>query len=57
MIIHCLTCGKSVSSNHLACPYCKSEITDLCLEANGIEVKAKAMDKLKVSFLHALARR
>lgn len=57
MIIHCLTCGKSVSSNHLACPYCKSEITDLCLEANGMEVKAKAMEKLKVSFLHALARR
>lgn len=40
MIIHCLACGKAVSSQTLCCPYCYSEITSLTLEKNGIEEKA-----------------
>lgn len=57
MIIHCLTCGKSISSNILACPYCKAEVTVFTLESNGIEQKERVMEKLKLGFLHALAKK
>ncbi|MBT3865237.1 hypothetical protein HOF67_04385 [Candidatus Peregrinibacteria bacterium] len=57
MVIHCLTCGKSISSRQLACPYCKAEVTDLTLGANGIEYKEKISEKVKIGFLHALARK
>lgn len=51
MIIHCLPCGKAVSSNSLCCPYCYSEISDLTLEANGIMEKAKLTEKLREMML------
>ena len=57
MIIHCLSCGKSVSSHQLACPYCKSEISDMTLEANGIQARSKVAERVKINFLHALARK
>lgn len=40
MIIHCLSCGKSISSHGLACPYCYCEVTDITFELNGIEEKS-----------------
>lgn len=55
MIIHCLSCGKAVSSNTFNCPYCYSEITGLTLEMNGIEEKAKFKEKVRdliVQFVH-----
>lgn len=39
MIIHCLTCGKCISSRVSNCAYCTAEVTDLTLEMNGIEVE------------------
>jgi len=57
MIIHCLACGKCVSSHQLACPYCKAEITDTVLETNGVEMKPRMAEKIKMGFLQALARR
>lgn len=47
MIIHCLGCGKSVSSKSHNCPYCFSEITDLTLELNGIETKLKFKERMR----------
>jgi uncharacterized OB-fold protein len=55
MIIHCLSCGKAVSSNSLGCPYCHSEITSLTLEMNGIEEKVRFKEKVRdlvVQFVH-----
>lgn len=55
MIIHCLSCGKAVSSNSLSCPYCYSEINSLTLEMNGIEEKTKLKEKVRnliVQFVH-----
>ncbi|MFA5947733.1 MAG: hypothetical protein WC806_02055 [Candidatus Gracilibacteria bacterium] len=45
MIIHCLTCGKSVSSHHFKCPYCCAEISEITMEANGIELKENTKEK------------
>lgn len=55
MIIHCLSCGKAVSSRPLCCPYCYSEITPLTLEMNGLQEKAKLKEKaidLVLQFVH-----
>ena len=47
MIIHCLACGKSVSSNSHRCPYCMIDINQLALEANGIENTENLKDRVK----------
>lgn len=47
MIIHCLTCGKSISSHGHSCPYCCSQLTDLTLEINGIEDRSNFKAKMK----------
>lgn len=47
MIIHCLSCGKSISSKGLTCPYCFSEITDLTFELNGIQEKTKLKERMR----------
>jgi uncharacterized OB-fold protein len=47
MIIHCLSCGKSISSLSHHCPYCTSEITQFTMELNGIEEKAKFKERMK----------
>lgn len=47
MIIHCLSCGKSISSNGHNCPYCLAHFTDLTLAMNGIEEKANLREKMK----------
>lgn len=55
MIIHCLSCGKAVSSNGLCCPYCYSEISPLTLEMNGLAEKTKLSEKVKdlaLQFVH-----
>lgn len=55
MIIHCLSCGKAVSSHGLCCPYCYSEISQVTLEMNGLEEKAKLKEKMKdlvLQFVH-----
>lgn len=41
MIIHCLSCGKSTSTNLHRCPYCCSEISETTLELNGVQCKEK----------------
>jgi len=57
MIIHCLACGKSISSHQLACPYCKAEVGDFTLQANGIAIKSKTAERIKIGFLQALAHK
>lgn len=55
MIIHCLSCGKAVSSKSLCCPYCYSEITNITLEMNGIKEDTKIKEKVKglmVQYVH-----
>lgn len=55
MIIHCLSCGKSVSTNSHSCPYCFCEITDITLEMNGIQEKVNFKDKVRdlvLNFVH-----
>lgn len=55
MIIHCLSCGKSVSSHSFKCPYCLAEINGFTLEMNGIEGKGKLKEKmleLVLGFVH-----
>ncbi len=55
MIIHCLSCGKSVSSHSHACPYCFCEISDITLEMNGIETKSKIKERMRdlvLNFVH-----
>jgi len=47
MIIHCLSCGKTTSSNLHRCPYCVAEISNLTLELNGIEEKTGLSDKVR----------
>jgi len=39
MIIHCLSCGKCISSHGYKCPYCTAEISELTLERNGINIE------------------
>lgn len=56
MIIHCLACGKPISSNGHNCPYCYSEISEITLEMNGIEEKSRMrerfLDLLTLGFTH-----
>lgn len=55
MIINCLSCGKSVSSNCHDCPYCRCEISDLTLELNGVVTKSNLKEKvlnLVLNFVH-----
>ncbi|MFA6991845.1 MAG: hypothetical protein WC269_01005 [Candidatus Gracilibacteria bacterium] len=46
MIIHCISCGKAISSEINNCPYCTSEITEFTLEVNGHEEKKKIKEKM-----------
>jgi RNA polymerase subunit RPABC4/transcription elongation factor Spt4 len=46
MIIHCLDCGKSVSSKSHSCPYCFSEISELTRELNGLAEKVNFKEKM-----------
>ncbi len=46
MIIHCLDCGKSVSSKSHSCPYCFSEISELTKELNGLGEKVNLKEKV-----------
>lgn len=41
MIIHCLECGKSVSSKMNKCPFCITSICTKTLQVNGIREEAK----------------
>ncbi len=55
MIIHCLSCGKAVSSHSLSCPYCFSEISNITLEMNGLEEKRQLKEKVRdlvLQFVH-----
>lgn len=47
MIIHCLSCGKAISSQLCNCPYCYTEITDLTKELNGIVEKEDIKERMK----------
>ena len=47
MIIHCLSCGKSISSHGHNCPYCLSQVNELTLELNGIQEKPGFKEKMK----------
>ena len=47
MIIHCLSCGKSISSNGHNCPYCFAQMTEVTLELNGIEEKVNFKERVK----------
>lgn len=48
MIIHCLSCGKSVSSNSFKCPYCLCEINGMTLEKNGVVMEeSRLKERLK----------
>ena len=46
MLIHCLSCGKSISTNMHRCPYCCSEISEDTLKMNGVEVKDNFKNKV-----------
>jgi len=46
MIINCLSCGKSMSSHSMSCPYCFCEISDITLELNGIRENEGIKDKV-----------
>ncbi|MBD3330147.1 hypothetical protein GF354_01295 [Candidatus Peregrinibacteria bacterium] len=55
MIIHCLSCGKSVSDKLHKCPYCIAEINQFTLEMNGIAEKACFKERVRemvFSFVH-----
>lgn len=55
MIISCLSCGKSVSSNGHSCPYCRCEISIATLQLNGIETKENLTERvldLVLNFVH-----
>lgn len=47
MVIHCISCGKSISSYLHHCPYCLSEVNEIMLEVNGIEEKGKLKEKMR----------
>lgn len=47
MIIHCISCGKSISSHGHCCPYCTCELNDLTYEFNGIEEKANFKERMR----------
>ncbi len=55
MIIHCLSCGKCVSSNMHNCPYCISEINDQTLAMNGIAVQERPRIREKFAMMVGLA--
>lgn len=46
MIIHCLGCGKCISSKTQHCPYCLAELTELTLEMNGIQEKTRIKERM-----------
>ena len=55
MIIQCLSCGKSVSSNAHKCPYCMTHINEMTFEMNGIKEETKLREKvldLMLGFVH-----
>lgn len=55
MIIQCLSCGKSVSSNAQKCPYCFSHINETTFEMNGIKEEVKIREKvldMMLGFVH-----
>ena len=47
MIIHCLSCGKSISSQGHNCPYCMAQMTELTFELNGMQVKGNFKEKMR----------
>lgn len=55
MIIQCLSCGKSVSSNGHKCPYCMTHINEMTFEMNGIKEEPKLRERvldLVLGFVH-----
>ncbi len=46
MIIHCLSCGKTISTNMHKCPYCCSEISEDTLQMNGVDTRDRLKDKM-----------
>lgn len=46
MIIHCLSCGKTISTNLHRCPFCCTEISDITLQLNGVECKDNIKSKV-----------
>lgn len=47
MIIHCLSCGKSISSHGHNCPYCLAQVTEITFELNGIEQKGNLRERMR----------
>jgi RNA polymerase subunit RPABC4/transcription elongation factor Spt4 len=48
MIIHCLSCGKCISSQGKNCPYCLAQITDITMELNGMQTdKSNFKEKMR----------
>jgi hypothetical protein len=55
MIIHCLSCGKAISSKGFHCPYCRSEVNSQTMEMNGIEEKSNLKERVRnlmLQFVH-----
>jgi hypothetical protein len=55
MIIHCLSCGKAISSEKPSCPYCLAEVSDITLEINGLKTNTKIKESvldLVLGFVH-----
>jgi hypothetical protein len=55
MIIQCLSCGKSVSSNAHKCPYCMAHINEMTFEMNGIKEETRLRERvmdMMLGFVH-----